>query len=243
MAEPGGSGLVGRPGVAPAPSARIRLRHVWAFGFEPLRMRIPSSKPGAPTRWPARCLTVGPRYEGPSRGSGRHSDTAGVEMVDVEHALAAPPKLRRPRPDRLDRVDGRTSRADAGRGSTKLWSCPGIPTSSSTGRRNRRLVNAGSVGMPYQGESGWAYWSLFGPTRRASPQRVRRQALATALRERGYPHPERFEPESPEHAAAEYEQMAQEQHRPADEAEPPGSAMQRSPLRSAVELRALRQAA
>jgi hypothetical protein len=37
-------------------------------------------------------------------------------------------------------------------------------------------------------------------------------ALATALRDSGYPNPEWFEPESAEQAATEYEQMAQAQH-------------------------------
>jgi putative phosphoesterase len=75
---------------------------------------------------------------------------------------------------------------------------------------HRRLVNAGSVGMPYQGESGWAYWSLLGPTVEHRRSAFDANALATALRESGYPNPEWFEPESPEDAAAEYEQMAQE---------------------------------
>jgi putative phosphoesterase len=76
---------------------------------------------------------------------------------------------------------------------------------------NRRLVNAGSVGMPYQGESGWAYWTMFGPTVEHRRSAFDADALTTALRESGYPNPEWFEPESAEHAAAEYEQMAQEQ--------------------------------
>ena len=75
---------------------------------------------------------------------------------------------------------------------------------------NRRLVNAGSVGMPYQGESGWAYWSVFGPTVEHRRSAFDANALAAALRESGYPNPEWFESESPEDAAAEYEQMAQE---------------------------------
>ncbi len=75
---------------------------------------------------------------------------------------------------------------------------------------NRRLVNAGSVGMPYQGDSGWAYWSVLGPTVEHRRSAFDASALATALRESGYPNPEWFEPESPENAAAEYEQMAQE---------------------------------
>ena len=56
MAEPGGSGLVGRP--------VLLLRHLlvfgrgmlWAFGFEPLRMRIPSrAKPLPALRRRTRC--------------------------------------------------------------------------------------------------------------------------------------------------------------------------------------------
>ena len=75
----------------------------------------------------------------------------------------------------------------------------------------RRLVNAGSVGMPYQGTSGWAYWSLFGPGVEHRRSAFDAEALASALRDSGYPHPEWFEPESAEDAAAEYEQMAREQ--------------------------------
>jgi putative phosphoesterase len=77
---------------------------------------------------------------------------------------------------------------------------------------NRRLVNAGSVGMAYQGESGGAYWTMFGPTVEHRRSGFDADALATALRESGYPNPEWFEPESAEQAAAEYEQMAREQH-------------------------------
>ena len=76
---------------------------------------------------------------------------------------------------------------------------------------DRRLVNAGSVGMAYQGESGAAYWTMFGPTVEHRRSGFDADALATALRESGYPNPEWFEPESAEDAAADYEQMAQEQ--------------------------------
>jgi putative phosphoesterase len=75
---------------------------------------------------------------------------------------------------------------------------------------HRRLVNAGSVGMAYQGEPGWAYWSVLGPTVEHRRSAFDANALETALRESGYPNPEWFEPESPEDAAAEYEQMARE---------------------------------
>ena len=77
---------------------------------------------------------------------------------------------------------------------------------------DRRLVNAGSVGMAYQGDSGGAYWTMFGPTVEHRRSGFDADVLATALRESGYPNPEWFEPESAEQAAAEYEQMAQEQH-------------------------------
>jgi hypothetical protein len=76
---------------------------------------------------------------------------------------------------------------------------------------NRRLVNAGSVGMAYQGEPGWAYWTVFGQGVEPRRSAFDADALATALRESGYPNPEWFEPESAEQAAAEYEQMAQGQ--------------------------------
>jgi len=76
----------------------------------------------------------------------------------------------------------------------------------------RRLVNAGSVGMAYQGELGWAYWTMLGPTVEHRRSAFDADALATALRESGYPNPEWFEPESAEQAAAEYEQMARERH-------------------------------
>jgi predicted phosphodiesterase len=45
---------------------------------------------------------------------------------------------------------------------------------------NRRLVNAGSVGMPYQGESGWAYWTMFGPTVEHRRSAFDADALTTA---------------------------------------------------------------
>ncbi len=82
---------------------------------------------------------------------------------------------------------------------------------------NRRLVNAGSVGMAYQGGSGRAYWCLFGPDVEHRRSAFDANALAAALHGSGYPNPEWFEPESAENAAAEYEQMAQEQQSPAEE--------------------------
>jgi putative phosphoesterase len=77
---------------------------------------------------------------------------------------------------------------------------------------NHRLVNAGSVGMAYQGEGGWAYWTTFGPAVEPRRSAFDPDTLATALRESGYPNPEWFEPDSAENAAAAYEQMARDQH-------------------------------
>src|SRR6478735_1970130 len=68
---------------------------------------------------------------------------------------------------------------------------------------NRRLVNAGSVGMAYQGEPGWAYWTTLGPTVEHRRSGFDADALATTLRDSGYPNPEWFETESAEQAAAE----------------------------------------
>jgi putative phosphoesterase len=75
----------------------------------------------------------------------------------------------------------------------------------------RRLVNAGSVGMPYQGVSGEAFWSVFGPHVEHRNSSFDASEFAAILRSSGYPHPEWFEAESPETAAAEYEQMARDQ--------------------------------
>lgn len=76
---------------------------------------------------------------------------------------------------------------------------------------NHRLVNAGSVGMAYQGEGGRAYWTTFGPAVEHRRSAFDADALATALRESGYPNPEWFEPDTAENAAAAYERMAQDQ--------------------------------
>jgi putative phosphoesterase len=75
----------------------------------------------------------------------------------------------------------------------------------------RRLVNAGSVGMPYQGVSGEAFWSVFGPHAEHRNSSFDAGEFAAILRSSGYPHQEWFEAESPQTAAAEYEQMARGQ--------------------------------
>ncbi len=74
----------------------------------------------------------------------------------------------------------------------------------------RRLVNAGSVGMPYEGVSGWAFWCLLGPGVEHRRSAYDALAFAAELERSGYPHPEWFEPESADAAAAEFEQMARD---------------------------------
>ena len=75
----------------------------------------------------------------------------------------------------------------------------------------RRLINAGSVGMPYQGVSGHAFWTLFGPGVEHRSSTFDADGLIAVLRRSGYPHPDWFDVESAEDAALEYERMAREQ--------------------------------
>jgi putative phosphoesterase len=77
-----------------------------------------------------------------------------------------------------------------------------------------RLVNAGSVGMPYQGVSGHAFWSVFGPDVEHRSSRFDAAEFTAILRSSGYPHPEWFEAETADTAAVEYEQMARDQAPP-----------------------------
>jgi predicted phosphodiesterase len=74
-----------------------------------------------------------------------------------------------------------------------------------------RLINAGSIGMPYQGVAGRAFWMIFGPGAEPRSSAFDADAFASILRSTGYPHPEWFEVETAEAAAEEYEQMAREQ--------------------------------
>ena len=53
---------------------------------------------------------------------------------------------------------------------------------------------------------------MIGPTVEHRRSAFDADVLTTALRESAYPNPEWFESDSAEHAAAEYEQMAREQH-------------------------------
>jgi putative phosphoesterase len=74
-----------------------------------------------------------------------------------------------------------------------------------------RLINAGSIGMPYQGVAGRAFWTILGPGVEPRSSTFDADAFAQTLRSTGYPHPEWFEVETAEAAAEEYEQMARDQ--------------------------------
>jgi putative phosphoesterase len=75
----------------------------------------------------------------------------------------------------------------------------------------RRLINAGSIGMSYQGVAGRAFWTIFGPGVEPRNSAFDADAFASILHSTGYPHPEWFEFATAEAAAQEYEQMAREQ--------------------------------
>jgi len=51
-----------------------------------------------------------------------------------------------------------------------------------------RIVNAGSVGMPYEGAAG-AYWALIGPEIELCRTPYDTEAAAAAIRSSGYPEP------------------------------------------------------
>ncbi len=76
-----------------------------------------------------------------------------------------------------------------------------------------RLVNAGSVGMPYEGEPG-AYWALLGPDVELRRTDYDVQAAAIAVRASGYPDAVGFArenllaPPSAEEATSFFEQLA-----------------------------------
>jgi predicted phosphodiesterase len=82
---------------------------------------------------------------------------------------------------------------------------------------DRRLVNAGSVGMAYEGEPGIAAWALLGPTveLRRTPYDV--EAAAALIRETGFPEAEELvneallHPPSAEEVTAHFESVAERQ--------------------------------
>jgi diadenosine tetraphosphatase ApaH/serine/threonine PP2A family protein phosphatase len=82
---------------------------------------------------------------------------------------------------------------------------------------DRRLVNAGSVGMAYEGEPGIAAWALLGPTveLRRTPYDV--EAAAAIIRETGFPDADELvneallHPPSAEEVTAHFEGLAERQ--------------------------------
>jgi putative phosphoesterase len=79
---------------------------------------------------------------------------------------------------------------------------------------DRRLVNAGSVGLPYEGESGVACWALLGPDVELHRARYDVGRAVEALSATGYPDEDQvvrgllLEPSSAEEAAAHFERIA-----------------------------------
>ena len=82
---------------------------------------------------------------------------------------------------------------------------------------DRRLVNAGSVGMAYEGEPGIAAWALLGPTveLRRTPYDV--EAAAALVRDTGFPEADELvneallHPPSAEEVTAHFESFAERQ--------------------------------
>jgi putative phosphoesterase len=79
---------------------------------------------------------------------------------------------------------------------------------------DRLLVNAGSVGMAYEGEPGIACWALLGPDVELRRTRYDTEAAAEAIRATGYPGADEFareyvlQPAAAEEATAQFEAMA-----------------------------------
>jgi putative phosphoesterase len=79
---------------------------------------------------------------------------------------------------------------------------------------DRRLVNAGSIGLPYEGESGIAPWALLGPDVELRRSRYDVQLSLEALDATGYPDADGqvrgflLEPSSAEEATAHFETAA-----------------------------------
>jgi diadenosine tetraphosphatase ApaH/serine/threonine PP2A family protein phosphatase len=79
---------------------------------------------------------------------------------------------------------------------------------------DRRLVNAGSVGMPYEGKAGIASWALLGPDVELRRSHYDVESAAEAIRASGYPNAEEFvqefilAPASAEEATAHFEGLS-----------------------------------
>jgi predicted phosphodiesterase len=80
---------------------------------------------------------------------------------------------------------------------------------------DRRLVNAGSIGLPYEGETGIACWALLGPDVELCRARYDIERAVEAIDESGYPdedgavHGFLLEPSSAEEATAHFESVAE----------------------------------
>ena len=80
---------------------------------------------------------------------------------------------------------------------------------------DRRLVNAGSVGLPYEGEAGVACWALLGPDVELRRARYEIQQAVDALVSSGYPDEDGsvrgflLEPSTAEEATAHFESVAE----------------------------------
>lgn len=79
--------------------------------------------------------------------------------------------------------------------------------------RERHIVNAGSIGLPYQGEAG-AYWALLGPVVELRRTNYDLEAAVTAMKGSGCPHVEEvfletmLRPPSAEEVARHFEAIA-----------------------------------
>jgi predicted phosphodiesterase len=79
---------------------------------------------------------------------------------------------------------------------------------------DRRIVNAGSIGLPYEGEAGVACWALLGPDVELRRARYDVQRAVEGLEATGYPDDDGFvrgfllEPSTAEEATAEFERRA-----------------------------------
>jgi predicted phosphodiesterase len=82
---------------------------------------------------------------------------------------------------------------------------------------DRRIVNAGSVGMAYEGEPGTACWALFGPEVELRRAHYDVEDAASAIRSAGMPGAEQFVDEyvlhqtSADEATAHFESLAERQ--------------------------------
>ena len=80
---------------------------------------------------------------------------------------------------------------------------------------DRRIVNAGSVGMAYEGEPGIAAWALLGPTVELRRTTYDVEAAAAVIRETGFPAADEFlneallHPPTAEEVTAHFESLAE----------------------------------